>query len=135
LTAGLLHDCGKLVFAANMPEDYTAVIEAARHPGATIYEEERNAFGADHAEVGAYLLGIWGIPDVIVEAVAVHHDLGSFPTKSCTASTAVHVADAFSNDKTGSSIDVSYLIASGIEDRLPEWLDIMKTCLAKTDDR
>ena len=29
--------------------------------------------GATHAEVGAYLLGLWGLPFQIVEAVANHH--------------------------------------------------------------
>ena len=29
--------------------------------------------GLTHAEVGAYLLGLWGLPDPIVEAVALHH--------------------------------------------------------------
>jgi hypothetical protein len=29
--------------------------------------------GATHAEIGAYLLGLWGLPYSIVEAVALHH--------------------------------------------------------------
>ena len=29
--------------------------------------------GVTHAEIGAYLLGIWGLPYSIVEAVAHHH--------------------------------------------------------------
>jgi HD-like signal output (HDOD) protein len=29
--------------------------------------------GATHAEIGAYLLGLWGLPYAIVEAVALHH--------------------------------------------------------------
>jgi HD-like signal output (HDOD) protein len=91
-----------------------------------MFKGEQEVFGTDHAALGAYLLGIWGIPDVIVEAVAVHHDLVCFPTDGCTASTAVHVADAFSNDPSGSSMDVTYLTESGTGDRLPVWTSLMK---------
>ncbi len=30
-------------------------------------------FGATHAEVGAYLLGLWDLPHSVVEPVALHH--------------------------------------------------------------
>ena len=85
--------------------------------------------GANHAEIGAYLLGIWGLPDAIVEAVAAHHDPGEFPTDGCTTSTAVYVADAFSKDPSVSKIDVEYLTASGVADRLPIWTNLMKSSL------
>jgi hypothetical protein len=39
-----------------------------------MYEAERVIIGASHAEIGAYLLGIGGLPYSIVEAVAHHHD-------------------------------------------------------------
>jgi HD-like signal output (HDOD) protein len=34
------------------------------------WDAERELFGATHAEVGAWLLGIWGLPVPIVEAMA-----------------------------------------------------------------
>ena len=36
-------------------------------------EAERAVLGASHAEIGAYLLGLWGFPNAVVEAVAHHH--------------------------------------------------------------
>ena len=35
---------------------------------------ERKIIGTAHAAVGAYLLGLWGLPTPIIEAVAFHLD-------------------------------------------------------------
>jgi HD-like signal output (HDOD) protein len=35
---------------------------------------ERELLGADHAALGGYLLGLWGLPHALVEAVTFHHD-------------------------------------------------------------
>jgi HD-like signal output (HDOD) protein len=35
---------------------------------------EREVGGYTHAEVGAYLFSLWGLPETVVEAVAGHHD-------------------------------------------------------------
>ena len=42
-------------------------------------QAEKRELGASHAEVGAYLLGIWGLPSAIVEAVALHHTPHTVP--------------------------------------------------------
>jgi HD-like signal output (HDOD) protein len=42
-----------------------------------LFECEKQIIGATHAEIGAYLLGLWGLPYPIVEAVAMHHTAGS----------------------------------------------------------
>jgi HD-like signal output (HDOD) protein len=48
--------------------------------------------GASHAEIGAYLLGLWGFPYQIVEAVAFHHSPNHVPQSQydllCILSTA-----------------------------------------------
>jgi HD-like signal output (HDOD) protein len=129
LAAGLLHDCGKLIFCVNLREEYALVLKDAKESGDPVFKVERRILGADHAEVGAYLLGIWGLPDTVVEAVAAHHNLGEFPSKGCTGAIAVYVAEAFSNDRSGASIDHQYLEASGVADRLPVWMDLMKSAV------
>lgn len=73
-TAGLLHDLGWLILAANRPGAYRIIAEASRDlPIAERSAQERRHAGATHAEFAAYLLGLWGLPDRIVEAVAYHH--------------------------------------------------------------
>src|SRR5262249_53086902 len=71
--AGLLHDIGKLILAAHVPEAYRDVLARAAQEGQPLWQVERAALGATHADVGAYVLGLWGIPDPVVEAVAWHH--------------------------------------------------------------
>lgn len=72
-TAGLLHDIGKLVLAAQQPEEAAALARHGRDTGAPAHQVEHARLGASHAEIGAYLLGLWGLPAVIVDAVAHHH--------------------------------------------------------------
>jgi HD-like signal output (HDOD) protein len=72
VTAALLHEVGILVLAANLPE-YGIILEQQEREGGPIGRYERDRLGTTHAEVGAYLLGLWGLPDGLVEAVA-HHE-------------------------------------------------------------
>lgn len=93
LAAGLLHDLGKLVLASQHPDLSKQVSRNARENQVEWFEEERCVFGFDHAEVGGYLLGLWGLPIGVVQAVTFHHA----PTKSGDANfaplTAVHAAN------------------------------------------
>jgi HD-like signal output (HDOD) protein len=73
LLAGLLHDIGYWVLAQQCPEELKAALELAIARGIPMSEAEFELIGASHAEIGAYLLGIWGLPYGIVEAVAHHH--------------------------------------------------------------
>ena len=81
--AGLLHDVGALVLAANAPAEYAAVIAAAsRLPdddGCSIASAERKILGASHAEMGAYVLGLWGLSDAQIRVIARHADSGMPP--------------------------------------------------------
>lgn len=72
-TAGLLHDVGKLMLATRAPALYGPVLELARAERRPVHEVERAAFGVDHGALGACLLGTWGLPASILEAVHRHH--------------------------------------------------------------
>jgi HD-like signal output (HDOD) protein len=71
--AGLLQDIGQIVLAANLPEAFAANLKAAEELGEPLHQVEQ-AQGYTHAHVGAYLLGLWGLPPDVVDAVARHHD-------------------------------------------------------------
>jgi HD-like signal output (HDOD) protein/ActR/RegA family two-component response regulator len=75
--AGLLHDIGYWILIQECPEELGLAIELARAEDLPLAECERRITGASHAEIGAYLLGLWGLPYSIIEAVALHHTPGS----------------------------------------------------------
>jgi HD-like signal output (HDOD) protein len=71
--AGLLHDIGYWIMVQECPQELASALELARAENLPLIECERRILGATHAEIGAYLLGLWGLPYAIVEAVAWHH--------------------------------------------------------------
>jgi HD-like signal output (HDOD) protein len=73
LLAGLLHDIGYWVLAQECPQDLRRAMQLAASEAIPLYQAEIEVIGASHAEIGAYLLGIWGLPHPVVEAVAHHH--------------------------------------------------------------
>ncbi len=92
--ASFLHDAGKLVLAARMPQEFDAAVSAAAREQVPLHEVEKEMYGTTHAEIGAYLLGLWGMPSPVILAIAEHHhpaaEVGAFPLE---LSNAVHVAD------------------------------------------
>lgn len=124
-TAALLHDVGKLVLAFALPEQYAAAIAAASKGEAFA---ERARFGIGHAELGAYLLGSWGLPVSIVDVVGEHHNVGLRDEVS-PALLAVHVADALVHIRAISKaekgptapLDTELLQRLGVAGELPRW--------------
>lgn len=92
--AGLLHDVGQLVLVANFPGQYGEVLEYARNQRVPVCAAEKALFNSTHQDVGAYLLGLWGLSDAIVEAVAYHHDPEAHLREGGSPLAAVHEADA-----------------------------------------
>jgi putative nucleotidyltransferase with HDIG domain len=131
--AGLLHDLGKLVMVHNMPRTYGRLLQATLDRNLTIHTAEMEIFGATHEQIGAYLAGLWGLPDAIVEAVAFHHAPEQCPSSGFDPLGAVHVADALAHapahageTHSGSVTDrqrlsVSYLERLDLEKRLEKW--------------
>lgn len=129
-TAGLLHDIGKLVIACNLTSDYIQVLHRAHRENRPLWLVEEEVFSLTHAEVGACVLGIWGLPVTIIEAVALHHYPSRFLSKSFSPLTAVHVANAWDQEQRGKGkvqsqllpeVDANYLQELELADRLPIW--------------
>lgn len=89
LTAALVCDVGTLVLEQGVPDEMESVRAHAESAGVPVYVAEKELLGSSHAEVGGYILGLWGVPPVIVDAVLGHHELGRDPSP---LSAAVHVA-------------------------------------------
>ena len=122
--AGLLHDIGKLVLARNLPSEFAVVASADQGLHSHL---EQEMFGASHAAVGAYLMGLWGLPNSVVEAIRLHHSPSEYSLKRFTTLTSVHVADQFVarlSTECGSAsapLDEGYLSSLGLADRIPVW--------------
>jgi HD-like signal output (HDOD) protein len=123
--AGVLHDAGKLVLAANLPDRYQEVLTRARNNGSSLREAERQILGVTHAEVGGYLLALWGLPQEITEAISFHHEPSQQPAREFGCLTAVHVANDLAHEalepEAASGLDMAYLSDLQLEHRLPHW--------------
>jgi HD-like signal output (HDOD) protein len=127
-TAGLLHDVGRLVLASAFGTEYQQVLKRAAEPGVPLARCEGDAFGCTHNGVGAYLLGLWGLTDSIVEAVAWHHQPAHAQPASFSALIAVHAADYYDNQlhahppsNETSGMDEPLLTQIGLLPQLPSW--------------
>ena len=120
--AGMLHDIGKLILAVNFGSDYQKVIQAPPSEACAEWEREQAAFGASHAEIGAYLMGLWGLETVLLAAIAFHHNPGRSQIGEFGPLAAVHLADLFDRQTPVSEDgDADYLQTIGVHDRVAEW--------------
>jgi HD-like signal output (HDOD) protein len=128
-TAALLADVGKIVLAVSLPGAFREVVRVCRG-GMPALEAERQCVGFTHAAVGAYVLGLWGLPTGIIEAIAFHHPPVGIPVRSFDVVAAVHVASALTDEVLGPTPAITAepellderLVASLKLDRsLPDW--------------
>lgn len=135
--AGVLHDAGKLVLAANLPDKYQQVLTLAQN-GSTISEAERQVLGVTHAEVGGYLLALWGLPQDIIEAISFHHEPSKQQTRELGCLTVVHVANDLAHrarePEVPSGLDMAYLNELRLENRLPLWQGSCQTTIREGDN-
>lgn len=128
-TAGLLHDIGKLILM-QVPEYYNNIEKLVYKKGCSYTEAEYEIFQTTHAEVGAYLLGQWGIPDSIIEVSAYHNHVSNFKGTKVSSLTIVHVANglltkkSISNQITYPKIDMDYLESLNLIDKFNDWESI-----------
>jgi HD-like signal output (HDOD) protein len=107
MAAGMLHDVGKLVLAWKLPERFHKLLAQAAEERCPLYKVEEREYGFSHAEIGAYLLGLWGLPYVLVEAVALHHSPTRVPHEYFDAVSAVHVANQLAHELESSSLEAA----------------------------
>lgn len=73
MLAALLHDIGYWVLVQECPLEIVRAREVASAEHISLQDAEARVLGASHGEIGAYLLGLWGLPYAVIEAVANHH--------------------------------------------------------------
>ena len=115
-----------------MPEKYEEAINLAEEKRLSLHLAEQEIFGSSHAEIGAYLLNIWGLPEDIVRAAAFHHNpMAAYPSGTdCVV--LLHIVDCLEQLKNplnivGSicSVDKELLTKLGLEERFSAWRDLV----------
>jgi HD-like signal output (HDOD) protein/CheY-like chemotaxis protein len=128
--AGLLHDIGRLVMASACREQYLQVSENLNKGETTLAQAESETFGCTHAEVGAYLLGLWGLPESVVQAVAWHHTPSRSGATAFSPVIAVHVAVVYEHrlhpdpENIIPPLDETLLTNLGLQDHTGQWWEI-----------
>jgi HD-like signal output (HDOD) protein len=106
MVAGMLHDVGKLILAWKLPERFKKLQAEAAEEHCPLYKVEEREYGFSHAEIGAYLLGLWGLPYILVESVAFHHGPNRVPHPYFDAVSAVYVANLLAHELEAPSSEV-----------------------------
>lgn len=133
---GMLHQCGKLILASHLELSYK---NDASEPH---WQWELEQAGISHAEAGAFLLGIWGLPNPLIEAVMHYIEPSKCRAQELSVLTITHIANALvshlSNGEISSelesSLDMAYLQQLGIADHIEDWkqLTIETLCAQET---
>jgi len=129
-TAALLRDLGQIVLAVTSPQDFCEIQRRIAATSSPRHEIEASLLGFHHAQVGAYLLGLWGLPFPVVIAVAFCHTPAETGTaKAGDVLTTVHIADALLDEALSvdlesppeSRLDPAFVESLGLTVRLPDW--------------
>ncbi len=89
---GLLHDLGKLPMITN--KDYSdKMVKFNNDDQDLYYQKEINNFQTSHASIGAYILGLWGLDNVIVKSILNHHEKISIDWENLTQQSLLRIAD------------------------------------------
>jgi putative nucleotidyltransferase with HDIG domain len=129
VVAALLHDVGKLVIAERAPDHFARAVAGAREEKKPLFAIEEELIGISHAEVGAYLLSLWGLPYPVIEAVAHHHHPERVQQHKLDMITVVYLSNALAHETGGDAgqaaanqpLDEKLLQDIGLADQLPDW--------------
>lgn len=129
--AGLLHDIGKLIFAEHLSKTYSEVLEFARVHHMPIWRVEKQLLKATHGDVGAYLLDLWGLPEGVTRAVALHHEPVAVDGDNVDPLAIVHAANHFAHEisqpeSKSSELSAEFIEKAKLADRIPVWLEAVE---------
>jgi len=137
MMCGMLHQCGKLILASHLKLSYQ---NDASEPH---WQWEREQTGITHAEAGAYLLGIWGLPNPLIEAVLFYIKPSKHNPRELSALTITHIASALvSNlangeisDQLETTLDMGYLQQLDIADHIDDWKKLALETLCSQESK
>lgn len=114
----LLHDIGKLVLW-QINNYFTDIQRQMKDFGITEIAAEYSLYETSHAEVGAYLLGIWGLPEALIEMVAYHHKPSNSSNHTFSPLTILHGSNHI---VTNDLLDETYLSDFILNSTVNKWI-------------
>ena len=139
--AGLLHDIGKLVLLAKLLEKYEQAVLLAGQYEMQLRMAEKEIFDTVHCDIGAYLMGLWGMPGPVVEAIGFHHRIANYPGSGFSPAIAVHVANVlYYENRPDEIIGAPHLLGTvhlqklGFGDKINQWRELCTECFEQDDD-
>lgn len=124
-TAAMLQDIGQLVLASCLPAESARIRARSVRENLAIEEVEMDALGLTHAQVGAHLLALWGLPSSIVEGVAFSHTPEVHAGRSFDIPAVTHVAGCIAGEVAGAPpgqlLDEAWVASFGAESLIANW--------------
>lgn len=96
--AGMLHDIGKVILSVMIPEEFKKVIEIVKTENITVHEAEKELLNTTHADVGSYLMGLWGFSDTQIETVRFHHTEIQNHSNSATIQSIIYASNILDHE-------------------------------------
>jgi HD-like signal output (HDOD) protein len=93
MTAGLVHDIGKVMLCKELPDLFALAVARAQAEQRSLREIEQELLGVDHAEIGGWLADQWSFPPVLSEPIRYHHAPGE-AVQAIDETAIVHVANS-----------------------------------------
>ncbi|CAA7619585.1 Response regulator [Candidatus Terasakiella magnetica] len=139
--AAMLSRIGILVLLDAYPEAYEQILLKAES-NLSLHQAEVQVFGASHAMIGAYLLGLWGFSPSLVEAVAFADNPSVCPGYDNTTLIALHAAMGLGpslstqipiNIESSAPLDMAYLIEARKDGMVSLWCQLAKNIPAEVN--
>jgi HD-like signal output (HDOD) protein len=124
--SALLHQIGKLILLQAFPKLRAVYLKALKEENCLDLKPiERELFDTDHAQVGAYLLFLWGFPNSIVTSISRYNDKEALLKEKFTLATAIH----FSHMLLSNDIDDDFVEAFELKDHVIELKELTEKLL------
>jgi len=122
-----------LILIFSLPDEYAGILAKAKQDELPVWQVEQELLGAENTDVGAYLLALWGLPNPVIEAVAMQQHPAQCDARAFSPVIALHAAQVFAHELAGASsegvppqLDLPYLTQAGFGERIEHW---RATCL------
>ncbi len=142
--AAIVHEVGQLVLAARSPKVLEHCIKQAMAQNLSFAETQHKVLGVTDADVGAFLLGLWGLPQVVVEAVGLQHRPAEIDEGVVGVRTAVYLAAKLTENPEmvarapvrnfESAIDLTLLGVAEAAERLERMRDLARVLVPEAEE-